>query len=224
MLYFIRNLVYNYRKKEPTYFQEVAEMSNWNWSEFQKKMTTIPPRPILLKALELFNGFKGYAVELGCGSGVDTIHLINSGWKVYTADGTADGFEHIKSTISKDKLSNVEFIHANFENLVIPDADLVYSSYSIPFCRQEVFDTFWSNIVKAVKVGGRFAGHLFGEQDGWRNFIDNITLKTKSETINLFKDFDIEYFDELCEDKPSSNPLIHEIKRWHVFEIIAIKK
>ena len=199
-------------------------MSDWNWSEFQKKMTTIPPRPILLKALELFNGFKGYAVELGCGSGVDTIHLINSGWKVYTVDGTIDGFEHIRAILPKNKLTDVEFIQATFEKLTIPDADLVYSAYSIPFCKRESFNIFWNNIVRAIKVGGRFAGHLFGEQDGWQNFIDNITLKTKAEVINLFEHFDIEYFDELCEDRPSSNPLINQIKKWHVFEIIAIKK
>lgn len=197
-------------------------MSDWDWSEFQKKMTSIPPRPILLKVLELFKDFKGYAVELGCGSGVDTIHLINSGWKVYAVDGTTDGFENIKASIPENKLSDVEFIKANFEDLTIPDADLVYSSYSIPFCRQEAFDAFWNNIVRAIKSGGRFAGHLFGEQDGWKNFINNITLKTKSEIIDLFKNFDIEYFDELCEDRPSVN--VGGIKRWHVFEIIAVKK
>ena len=197
-------------------------MSNWDWFEFQRKMTAIPPRPILLKVLELFNGFKGYAVDLGCGSGVDTIHLINSGWKVHTVDGTAAGFENIRSAIPADKLSDVEFVRANFEELTIPEADLVYSSYSIPFCRQTAFDTFWSNIVRAIRVGGRFAGHLFGEQDGWKNFINDITLKTKSEVDNLLEGFCIEYFDELCEDRPSNHGI--GIKRWHVFEIIAVKK
>ena len=200
------------------------KMILWDWSEFQKKMTTMPPRPILLKVLELFDGFQGYAVELGCGSGVDTVHLINSGWKVCTIDATTDGFEHIKAAINKDKLSDVEFIRANFENLTIPKADLVYSSYSIPFCKRESFDAFWNNIVKAIRTGGRFAGHLFGEQDGWINFINDMTLKTKSEADKLFEGFDIEYFDELCEDRPSSNPLINGVKRWHVFEIIAVKK
>ena len=197
-------------------------MSDWDWSEFQNKMTAIPPRPILLKVLDLFDGFKGYAVELGCGSGVDTIHLINSGWKVYAVDGTTNGFENIRAKIPEYKLSDLEFIQANFEDVTIPEADLIYSSYSIPFCRWEAFDAFWGKIVEAIRVGGRFAGHIFGEQDGWSNFIDDITLKTKSETIALFEGFDIEYFDELCEDRPSSN--VSGMKRWHVFEIIAIKK
>ena len=197
-------------------------MSEWDWSGFQKNMTSMPPRPVLSKVLELFEGFKGYAVELGCGSGVDTIHLVNAGWKVYAVDGTGDGFKFIQSSVSEDKRLSVECKQANFEGLVIPDADLVYSSYSIPFCKREAFDAFWNNIVKAIRPGGRFAGHLFGEQDGWKNFINDMTLHTKAGVDGLFEGFDIEYFDELCEDRPSVN--VGGTKRWHVFEIIALKR
>lgn len=161
-------------------------MNDWNWAEFQNKRTTNPPRPLLLKALELFNGFTGYTVELGCGSGIDTIHLLNSGWKVYAVDGTTNGFENVKSSISKNELPNVEFKQEYFEDLIIPDSDFVYASYSIPFCKEESFDMFWNRIVNSIKVGGRFAGHLYGEQDGWINYIKDITLKTRYEINSLF--------------------------------------
>ena len=197
-------------------------MSEWDWTESQKKMIAIEPRPLLLKTLELFNGFKGFAVELGCGGGVDTLKLVNSGWKVYAVDSTTVGFDNIKSKISCDKIQNVELKQDSFESISIPDADLVYSSYSIPFCKSYAFDTFWNKITKAVKINGRFAGHLFGEQDGWKNYIKDITLITKPEAYRLLKCFDIEYFDELCEDRLSVNT--NEMKRWHIFEIIASKR
>jgi len=197
-------------------------MSDWNWAEAQEKMKSIQPRPVLLNALEKFDSFKGFAVDLGCGGGVDTIHLINSGWKVYAIDGTANGFANIKANIPADKLCDVLCVQADFESLTIPDTDLVYSAYSIPFCKREAFDTFWLKIETAIRVGGRFAGHFFGEQDGWINYINDITLKTKQETISLFKNFNIEYFDELCEDRPSINT--NGTKRWHVFEVIAVKR
>ena len=104
----------------------------------------------------------------------------------------------------------------------IPQADLIYSAYGIPFCKKNSFDEFWKKIVNAIRAGGRFAGHLFGEQDGWINFIGDITLKTKPEVYEMLECFNIEYFDELCEDRPSNN--VKGIKRWHVFEIIARKK
>ena len=197
-------------------------MSHWNWSEFQKNMTAKPINPILTRVLALFGDYKGTAIDLGCGSGMDTIHLVNSGWRVYSIDGTTDGFENIKGQLREDKLSSVDFIHADFKNVVMPRVDLVYSAYSIPFCKQSAFEAFWNHVVASVNTGGRFTGHLFGEQDGWANFIDDITLKTKSEVMDLFQNFEIEYFDELCEDKLSNNGL--GMKRWHVFEIIAMKK
>ena len=75
-------------------------MSGWDWTEFQNKTFDNPPRPLLLKTLELFGGFTGFAVDLGCGGGTDTVHLVNSGWKALAVDSTPDGFENIRIKLS----------------------------------------------------------------------------------------------------------------------------
>lgn len=190
-----------------------------NWSEFQKLTAKVPPRPMLLKSLELFNGFTGFAVDLGCGSGIDTIKLINSGWKVCAVDATADGFENIRSSIPQEKLINLELRQEFFEHLTIPKTDLVCSSFSIPFCRPESFDMFWSKIIASIKSGGRFAGNLFGDKDEWSDTKD-MTFKTKEQVFDLFRGFQIEYFNEIYADGPTA---VNTTKRWHIFEVVAKK-
>lgn len=180
----------------------------------------MPPRSLLLKTLELFDGFTGFAVELGCGGGVDTIKLIDSGWKVYAVDATPYGYENIKTNISKDKLGAFEFKQEFFEYLDIPATDLVYSSLSIPFCNLDYFDSFWSRITAAIKVGGRFSGHLFGDKDEWAQKRPDMTFKTREQVYDLLKGFDIEYLNEEYEESPAQ---FKTIKQWHLFEIIAKK-
>lgn len=188
-----------------------------NWSEFQRLTAKAPPRPMLLKSLELFNGFTGFAVDLGCGSGIDTIKLINSGWRVCAVDATVNGFENIKSSIPQEKLINLELKQEFFEYLSIPEADLVYSSFSIPFCKPESFDVFWNKIITAIKSGGRFAGNLFGDKDEWSG-INDMTFKTQEQVFDLFKELQIEYFNEIYADGPTA---ISTTKKWHIFEVIA---
>jgi len=173
-----------------------------------------------VKALEYFGDFAGYAVELGCGSGVDTIRFAESGWKVYAVDSTPDGFGNIMAKLPEDRKLNVECVQAGFEDVSIPEADLVYSSFSIPFCKPEAFDAFWDRIVSAIKPGGRFAGNLFGDKDEWAGLPD-VTIITKARIDDLFKDFDIEYFREQYTEGPS---VLTETKLWHLFEIVARKR
>jgi SAM-dependent methyltransferase len=191
-----------------------------DWPEFIERTLDIEPRRMAIKALEFFGDYTGYAVELGCGSGVDTIRLIESGWKVYAVDSTPDGFGNIMAKLPKDKKHYAECVKARFEDMDIPEADLVYSSFSIPFCRPDAFDAFWGKIVRAIKPGGRFAGNLFGEKDEWAGLPD-VTILTKERIDSMFKGFDIEYYREQYKEGPS---VLTKTKQWHLFEVVARKK
>ena len=193
---------------------------NTNWPEFIRRTLDMQPRWMLKKALELFGGFSGYAVELGCGSGIDTIKLVESGWNVFAVDSIADGFINILSKLPESLHGNVECVEASFESLTIPEADLVYSVFSVPFCRPESFDEFWGEIVEAIRPGGRFAGNLFGVKDEWA-YMTDATFITKERFDELFEGFEIEHFREQYSEGPS---VLTPTKLWHLFDVVARKK
>lgn len=193
---------------------------NLNWPEFQKRTLKTPPRRLVIKALQYFEDFTGTAVELGCGSGIDTIKLAEAGWKVYAVDATPDGFRNIEENLSPELLANVECVQANFEDVSIPEVDLVYSSFGVPFCRPEFFDAFWDKIVAAIKPGGRFVGNLFGEKDEW-SALPEVTFMTREQAEGLFSQFEMEYFRELHTEGVA---VLTPTKMWHYYEIVAKKK
>ncbi|MCL2366105.1 MAG: methyltransferase domain-containing protein [Oscillospiraceae bacterium] len=192
---------------------------NTNWPEFIKLTLDTPPRWLLKKALELCDGFSGHAIDLGCGSGLDTIALAKHGWTVTAVDSTPDGFENIQTKLPTELQDRVRYMQASFEDVDIPEADLVYSAFSVPFCRPEYFDQFWGKIVRAIKPGGRFCGNLFGVKDEWA-YMTDATFITKERFDALFDGFEIEHFREQYSEGPS---VLVPTKLWHLFDVVAKK-
>ncbi len=90
----------------------------------------------------------------------------------------------------------------------------------MPFCSNEDFSRLWIQILKSLGTGGRFCGHLFGEQDSWRDS-ELINCFTQSQVAALLKPYAIEMLEE--EEHPGKTPL-GEDRYWHIFHIVARKK
>jgi hypothetical protein len=106
---------------------------------------------------------------------------------------------------------------APFEDARWPEADLVNASFSLPFCTPDRFDEVWARVRAGLAPGGRFAGQLFGDRDGWVGSKDLVFLPRARVEV-LLDGLELERFDELEEDGRTA---LGDAKHWHVFHIVA---
>lgn len=71
----------------------------------------------------------------------------------------------------------------------------------------------------ALRVGGRFCGHIIGDRDSWTAY-PHMNYRTREQVIELLAPFEIEWLEE--EEHPGKTPLGVE-KHWHLFHIVARK-
>lgn len=204
------------------------ESKNENWSEFYQNTAGSPPQETLLKALDIFDKNKPHgeprlAVDLGCGAGRDTFELLRRGWKVLAVDSTEEALEYVKSGVSQAN-KRLEILLMSLEDLELDTtAELINASYSLPFCAPENFAAMWNTIVNAIKPGGRFSGHFFGDKDQWvKHPLDVVTTHhTRAQVEEFIKDFEVEFFHEKSEQGFIANG---DPKYWHAFSVVAKRK
>ena len=195
-----------------------------SWGNHYKKVEqkNLLPSATLEIAMDLFDKEKTdfkTACDLGFGNGIDTIALIKNGWQVTAIDNQTQAIEKLKSTISEKDKTKLTLINENFEAIKLPNVLLVNASFSLPFCKPENFDALWQKIAESILPNGRFAGHFFGVNDSWA-FDPEKTFLTKEQILNLFKDFDLEYFEEV---QKTGKSIDGKDKNWHVFHVVSKK-
>jgi tellurite methyltransferase len=193
------------------------------WRDYYQKNKGRAPRQLLLDVLAYYpqesSATKRNAIDLGCGDGTESAVLLEHGWNVLAIDGEPAAIEQLMEKVPAKSKSHLQTQVAKFHEVILPLADLIHASFSLPFCEPEHFPTFWENIVDAIKPGGRFVGQFFGLRDSWANEPD-MTFHTDDQIRAMLDAFEIESFHEQDEDGSSaSGP-----KHWHVFTVIARKK
>ncbi|PYF74323.1 methyltransferase domain-containing protein [Pedobacter nutrimenti] len=156
-----------------------------------------------------------YAADLGCGSGIDTLAMLEKGWKVLAIDKDEASLENLKTT----KSALLETQLQSFEKLNLPQLDLINASMSLPFCDPLHFNACWQSIRLSLKTQGFFCGHFFGPKDSWSSR-PGMTFLTKAQLNALLKGFEILWMDE---KEKEGKTLSGMIKNWHVFSVLARK-
>ena len=187
------------------------------WTRYYDAVGAGEPRETLLAALESI-AEPGVSVDLGCGTGRDTIELLRRGWRVIAIDAEAEAIQRLRTATGDDP--RLETQVTAYEDATLPPCDLVNASWSLPFCAPTMFEAVWGRVVEALRPGGRFCGQLFGDRDEWSPAND-MTFHTRAEAERLFVDFEFERFDEVEED---SKTALGEPKHWHVFNVVARRR
>jgi tellurite methyltransferase len=185
-----------------------------DWGAFYDAVSERPPHETVIGALDRFD-HPGFAVDLGCGQGRDTMEMLRRGWRVLAIDGEADAIARLQERASG--IPALETQVAAFEDATWPDADLVNAGFSLPFCSPGTFDGVWERIVASLRPGGRFSGQFFGDRDEWAGRRD-LTFHTRQEALGLLEGLELEQFDE---EDADGRTALGEPKHWHIFHVIA---
>ena len=108
------------------------------------------PHPMFKKIINM-NIKPKNAIDLGCGTGRDTIYLIKNGWKVVSID-KEDTRKIIASKLNNEEMERFNFKCLSFENIELEKNNLLVANFSIPFCNKDYFATLPSETRTRAKM------------------------------------------------------------------------
>ena len=193
------------------------------WPAYYRWTSKRPPRDLLLQVLNHVD-WEGKsrgprkAVEIGFGAGNDTLELIRRGWHVLAVDAEVSAAEFLARRVPPRGRSRLTTLVAPMEGLRFPRTDLVYASFSLPFCDPDRFPELWTNLRRAVRPGGHIAVVLFGDRDEWRGK-RRFSFHSRRQIAGLSRGWNTEMLRETVEEGRS----FEGPKHWHFFELILEK-
>ena len=159
----------------------------------------------------------GTAIDLGCGEGTETRHLLAAGWTVHAFDADPGSEARVRQGLGPAEQDRLTFQRTRFEDLPeLPGADLVYAGFSLPFCAPAVFPDLWARIRGTLAPGAWFAGEFFGPHDDWAGRAD-MNFHDRGQVDALLAGLRVVGLDE--EDRPGRSAF--GPRHWHLFHVIA---
>ena len=167
--------------------------------------------------IEFLDNYKiDNAIDLGCGSGNETVYMIKNGIKVLVIDRQLNQ-DFILNRLSDNEKKMISFKESSFEDVELPKTKLLTAFFSIPFCNPNNFDELWTKIYNSIEDNGYFVGQLFGDRDAW-NVVKSINTFSIDKVKEYLKNYNIIKLEEIEYVRESDN------KKWHFYDIIAQKK
>jgi SAM-dependent methyltransferase len=191
-------------------------MNGSTWTAYYDSQGERAPRDLLLSSLDAFGPGARDAIDLGCGTGIETVAILRRGWRVFAVDAEPVGVDRLLVRASPPERERLDAQVGSIEDAELPSADLVWAGYSLFFVPPQRFATTWRGIRASVRPGGRFAGQLLGERDTWAAGGD-VNAHSRADAEAFFDGWMLERFDEEENDGDAcSGP-----KHWHLFHVVA---
>ena len=167
--------------------------------------------------IEFLDNYKiDNAIDLGCGSGNETVYMIKNGIKVLAIDRQLNQ-DFILNRLSDSEKRLISFKKSSFEDVELSKTKLLTAFFSIPFCNPNNFDELWTKIYNSIEDNGYFVGQLFGDRDAW-NVVESINTFSIDKVKEYLKNYNIIKLEEIEYVRESDN------KKWHFYDIMAQKK
>jgi SAM-dependent methyltransferase len=191
-------------------------MNGSTWTAYYESQGDRAPRDLLLSTLDAFGPGARDAIDLGCGTGIETVAILRRGWRVFAVDAEPVGIDRLLVRASPPERERLDAQVGSIEDVELPSADLVWAGYSLFFVPPQRFATTWRGVRASVRPGGRFAGQLLGERDTWAAGGD-VNAHRRADAEAFFDGWTLERFDEEENDGDAcSGP-----KHWHLFHAVA---
>ncbi|MEM7167537.1 MAG: class I SAM-dependent methyltransferase [Planctomycetota bacterium] len=197
-------------------------MSTPKWSDFYTKVGS-GPRPTLVAGLEYYDRdpAEKLAIDVGCGTGRDTIALLEAGFAVFAFDREREAIDRTLAATAPELRSQLATAAVDFASVEIPPCDYVNASLSLFFAAPADFARLWPQLSDRLAADGIFSGHFLGPNDEWLRSGATLTAHGKAELLQLFEDFEMIELQERDEVGPqASGP----DKHWHLYSVVARKR
>ena len=185
-----------------------------DWTNYQNETYGDDVCKLLIEFLDNYK--VDNAIDLGCGSGNETVYMIKNGIKVLAIDRQLNQ-DFILNRLSDNEKKMISFKESSFEDVELPKTKLLTSFFSIPFCNPNNFDELWTKIYNSIEDNGYFVGQLFGDRDAW-NVVESINTFSIDKVKEYLKNYNIIKLEEIEYVRESDN------KKCHFYDIIAQKK
>ncbi|WP_299018043.1 trans-aconitate 2-methyltransferase [uncultured Photobacterium sp.] len=198
-------------------------MATVDWLNYLNNQKVFAPRAHIIEAHHFLGNMtqRRIAVDCGCGTGRDTIYLLEKNYQVYAFDNDMRSLEALVNHPLAAATPKLDVQICNFSEFTFPRSHLINASACLFFCPKHEFNPLWKNIEKSLYSGGVFCGHFISVIN--RNIDEKLPVLTHSkyELEQLFNSF---YIVSWKEKQEFSAQLTGEKRAWLVHTIIAMKK